>query len=93
MTQYCQGEICYSGEMRNESEIYQEIARLLEQRRLDLNVSKRQLSKLSGITPVYLREVLRGERKPSVVILISLCSGLEMKISELFIQLEMQDKI
>lgn len=79
--------------MRNELEIYRDIAEVLEQRRVDLKMSKRQLGKRADITPAYLREVLRGERKPSVAILISLCAALDLKISELFIQLELQNKI
>ena len=79
--------------MRSEPEIYQEISEVLEQRRVDLKMSKRQLAKLTDITPVYLREVLRGDRKPSVVILISLCSALSLKMSDLFLQLERQNKI
>lgn len=79
--------------MRNESEIYQEISEVLERRREDLKMSKRQLAKITGITPVYIREVLRGDRKPSVIILISLCSALNLKISDLFLQLENKNKI
>ena len=79
--------------MRSESEIYQEISEVLERRREDLKMSKRQLAKITGITPVYIREVLRGDRKPSVIILISLCSALNLKISDLFLQLENQNKI
>lgn len=93
VTSCCQEKIWYSERMRNELEIYQDIAEVLEQRRVDLKMSKRQLSKLANITPAYLREVLRGERKPSVAILISLCAALDLKISELFIQLELQNKI
>ena len=79
--------------MRSEPEIYQEISEVLERRRVDLKMSKRQLAKLTDITPVYLREVLRGDRKPSVVILISLCSALSLRMSDLFLQLERQNKI
>ena len=79
--------------MRSEPEIYQEISEVLERRRVDLKMSKRQLAKLTDITPVYLREVLRGDRKPSVVILISLCSALNLKMSDLLLQLERQNKI
>lgn len=93
VTSCCQGKIWYSERMRNELEIYQDIAEVLEQRRVDLKMSKRQLGKRADITPAYLREVLRGERKPSVAILISLCAALDLKISELFIQLELQNKI
>lgn len=79
--------------MRDELEIYRNISGELERRRVDLGMSKRQLGKLAGITPVYLREVLRGERKPSVVILIALCSALDLKISDVFLHLESQNKI
>lgn len=79
--------------MRSEPEIYQEISEVLERRRVDLKMSKRQLAKLTDITPVYLREVLRGDRKPSVVILISLCSALNLRMSDLFLQLERQNKM
>ncbi|WP_365860778.1 helix-turn-helix domain-containing protein [Desulfovibrio sp.] len=79
--------------MRSEPEIYQEISEVLERRRVDLKMSKRQLAKLTDITPVYLREVLRGDRKPSVVILISLCSALNLKMSDIFLKLERQNKI
>ncbi|WP_367114931.1 helix-turn-helix domain-containing protein [Desulfovibrio sp.] len=79
--------------MRDEVDIYREISKILEQKRVNLGMSKRQLGKLAGITPVYLREVLRGERKPSVIILISLCSALNFKPSDLFLHLESKNKI
>lgn len=77
----------------NELEIYCNIAEYLENRRTSLHLSKRQLSKLTGITPVYLREVLRGDRKPSIVILISLCNAMNIKLSTLFADLENNNKI
>ncbi len=77
----------------NELEIYCNIAEYLENRRINLHLSKRQLSKLTGITPVYLREVLRGDRKPSIVILISLCNAMNIKLSTLFADLKNNNKI
>lgn len=77
----------------NDLEIYQNIANYLENCRTNLHMSKRQLSKLTGITPVYIREVLRGQRKPSIVILISLCNAMNIKLSTLFKDLENNNKI
>ena len=74
--------------MKNEHEIYQAISECLEKRRLALNISKRQLSIRTDITPVYLREVLRGERKPSVIIIMTLCEAMDMKASDLFKKIE-----
>lgn len=74
--------------MKNEHEIYQAISECLEKRRLALNISKRQLSIRTDITPVYLREVLRGERKPSVIIIMTLCEAMDMKASDLFKEIE-----
>lgn len=74
--------------MRSELEIYQNISARLEKHRVELNISKRQLSKATGITPVYIREVLRGERKPSVYILLLLCNAMGLKLSDLFGELE-----
>ena len=74
--------------MKNELEIYQAISECLEKRRLALNISKRQLSIRTDITPVYLREVLRGERKPSVIIIMTLCEAMDMKASDLFKEIE-----
>ena len=62
--------------MREEVEIYRNISNVLEKRRSDINLSKRQLGKLTGISPVYIREVLRGDRKPSVAILLSFCEAM-----------------
>lgn len=76
-----------------EFEIYRNIAEYLEKCRTDLNLSKRQLSKLTGITPVYIREVLRGDRKPSIAILLNLCSAMNIKLSTLFKDLENNNKI
>lgn len=74
--------------MKDERIIYQIIAECLERRRGELNLSKRQLSKMTGITPVYLREVLRGDRKPSVMILMTLCEAMSLKTSDLFLLVE-----
>jgi len=74
--------------MRDEHEIYQIISECLEKRRMELDLSKRQLSKMTGITPVYLREVLRGDRKPSVIILMALCQAMKIKTSDLFSDME-----
>lgn len=79
--------------MRDEIEIYQNISAALEKRRSDLNLSKRQLSKLTGISPVYIREVLRGDRKPSVFILLTFCDALGIKLSELFSSIEKEKKL
>ena len=79
--------------MKEEIELYQNISAELEKRRSDLNLSKRQLGKITGISPVYIREVLRGERKPSVVILLSFCKAMKMTLSELFATLEKDGKL
>lgn len=77
----------------NELEVYCNIAEYLENCRTNLHLSKRQLSKLTGITPVYLREILRGDRKPSIIILISLCNAINIKLATLFSDLENSNKI
>ncbi|WP_446425389.1 helix-turn-helix domain-containing protein [Mailhella sp.] len=79
--------------MKEEIEIYQNISAQLEKRRSDLSLSKRQLAKLTGISPVYIREVLRGDRKPSVLILRSFCEAMGMTLSELFASLEQEGKL
>lgn len=79
--------------MKEEIELYQNISAELEKRRSDLNLSKRQLGKITGISPVYIREVLRGERKPSVFILLSFCKAMKMTLSELFATLEKDGKL
>jgi len=79
--------------MKEEVVIYQNIAKHLEKRRSELNLSKRQLGKLTGISPVYIREVLRGDRKPSVFILLSFCEAMGIKLSDLFTALENEDKL
>ena len=79
--------------MKDEIEIYQNISAELEKRRSDLNLSKRQLGKLTGISSVYIREVLRGDRKPSVVILLTFCEAMGITLSELFSSLEKEGKL
>ena len=79
--------------MKEEIEIYQNISAQLEKRRSDLSLSKRQLAKLTGISPVYIREVLRGDRKPSVFILRAFCEAMGMTLSELFASLEQEGKL
>lgn len=74
--------------MKNDGKIYLEISNVLESRRIEMGMSKRKLSELSGITPPYLREVLRGERKPSIIILISICDAMNLKISDVFSEIE-----
>jgi len=72
----------------NQSIIYHEISTCLEKRREELGMSKRRLATLSGVTPVYLREVLRGERRPSILILMLLCRALDIKLSEVLADIE-----
>lgn len=79
--------------MKEEIEIYRNISAELEKRRSDLKLSKRQLGKLTGISPVYIREVLRGDRKPSVAILLSFCEAMGITLSELFSSLEKEGKL
>lgn len=74
--------------MKNDGKIYLEISNVLESRRIEMGMSKRKLSELSGITPPYLREVLRGERKPSIIILISICDAMNLRISDVFSEIE-----
>lgn len=74
--------------MLSEKELYHDISAKLETYRTDLKISKRQLSIKTGITPVYIREVLRGDRKPSVYILMVLCNAMGINLSELFENLE-----
>ena len=79
--------------MKEEIEIYRNISAELEKRRSDLKLSKRQLGKLTGISSVYIREVLRGDRKPSVAILLSFCEAMGLTLSELFSSLENEGKL
>lgn len=79
--------------MKEEIEIYRNISAELEKRRSDLKLSKRQLGKLTGISSVYIREVLRGDRKPSVAILLSFCEAMGITLSELFSSLEKDGKL
>ena len=79
--------------MKEEIEIYRNISAELEKRRSDLKLSKRQLGKLTGISSVYIREVLRGDRKPSVTILLSFCEAMGITLSELFSSLEKEGKL
>lgn len=74
--------------MKSDNEIYLEISKILENQRAKIGMSKRKLSELSGVTPPYLREVLRGERKPSIVILISICEAMNLRMSEVFLEIE-----
>lgn len=85
MTFLLSREICYARKM---NDIYREIGMVLEGRRVEIGMSKRKLSELSGITPPYLREVLRGDRKPSIITLISICNAMNIKLSKLFSILE-----
>lgn len=79
--------------MKEEIEIYRNISAELEKRRSDLKLSKRQLGKLTGISSVYIREVLRGDRKPSVFILLIFCEAMGITLSELFSSLEKEGKL
>jgi len=83
----------YLDSMKEEIVIYQNIAKQLEIRRSELNLSKRQLGKLTGISSVYIREVLRGDRKPSVFILLTFCEAMGITLSELFSSLEKDGKL
>lgn len=79
--------------MKEGNQIYLEISKILEYRRVEIGMSKRKLSELSGITPPYLREVLRGERKPSILILVSICKAMDLKVSDVFLALENNERI
>lgn len=47
------------------------------------HLSKEQLARATGVTRLYLSEIEIGKRNPSVIVLLKLCKGLNITLSQL----------
>lgn len=60
-----------------------DLARLLESRRTDLGLSRRDLAERSGLSYPYVSQIETGEREPALKALHALAQALELPVERL----------
>lgn len=68
--------------MKDYPKLNQAIANVLKARREELNLSKRKLSELACLERVYLIQLEKGEKRPTVNAIFYISEALGMKPSE-----------
>lgn len=68
----------------------QALARVLKAKREKLNLSKRKLAEAARLERVYLIQLEKGEKRPTVNALFFLSRALGMKASEMLAAVEME---
>lgn len=68
----------------------QALARILKAKREELNLSKRKLAEAASLERVYLIQLEKGEKRPTVNALFFLSRALGMKASEMMAAVEME---
>lgn len=58
------------------------VAKILHERRISLNMSKKKLSELALIERAYIRSLERSEKNPSLNAIFYLCEALDMEPEE-----------
>lgn len=69
--------------MKDYPKLNQAIAYVLKAKREQLNLSKRKLAELAQLERVYLIQLEKGEKRPTVNALFYLSEALGMKASEM----------
>lgn len=69
-------------EVLNEEYMFQRIAILMRQKRLEKKLTLVQLAKLSGLHPVSLAKWENGMKRPSLASLVKLAKGLGTNIHD-----------
>jgi len=64
------------------------LGRKIREARAEVRISQEELSLRTGIHRNYIGGIERGERNPSVVTVAALAEALDLRLSELFAQLE-----
>lgn len=74
--------------MKDYPKLNQAIANVLKARREELNLSKRKLSELACLERVYLIQLEKGEKRPTVNAIFYISEALGMKPSEMMKRIE-----
>lgn len=74
--------------MAEPSDLLLGLGRKLREARAETRLSQEELSLRTGIHRNYIGGIERGERNPSVVTVAALAEALDLRLSELFAQLE-----
>ena len=83
--------VCYSDRMKNYPYLDDAIARVLCQRRAELEMSKKKLSEMSQISRIHITHLEEGRKKPSMYAVFCLCEALGLDPKD-FVQL-VQDEV
>ena len=69
-------------------EITQEVGARIRYFRTEKKISQEKLSELSDLHPSYIGQLERGEKTPSVETIYKITQGLDMSLSDFFVNLE-----
>ena len=79
--------------MTNNLEIQKAFGKAVREARLRSNMSQESLAEASGLDRTYIGGVERGERNPSLVALKKIASGLGLKLSNLFEEMQRLENV
>lgn len=69
-------------------ELEQLFGSVLRKKRLEKNYTQEALADLCKVDRTYIGLLERGKRQPTITTIFKLCNSLEVKPSELFIEIE-----
>lgn len=56
----------------------------IKEKRIERNMTQKQLSKLSGVSESYIGDLERGEKEPTISVLCRIAKALKVKTEELY---------
>ncbi len=56
----------------------------IKEKRLEKNLTQKQLSELSGVSESYIGDLERNEKEPTISILCKIAKALDVKTEELY---------
>jgi len=56
----------------------------IREKRLEKNLTQKQLSELSGVSESYIGDLERNEKEPTISILCKIAKALNVKVEELY---------
>jgi transcriptional regulator with XRE-family HTH domain len=77
---------------QNKKKILQILGYLIRQKRTELNISQDELGARSNLDRTYISGVERGLRNPSFTAIFNIASGLDITVSQLLENLEIEIK-
>lgn len=64
------------------------LGRAVSERRRDLGISQEDLGSRTGIDRTYISGIERGVRNPTILMLLRVSKGLEIRLPDLFSEME-----